>query len=1411
MFASSSSSFAMPETFQLHQNFRTHCGVVNLSNSIVELITYFFPETIDKMEPETSRVLGSPPLFIDSEADVVVELFRGSEAADGLTHSTCEFGAEQAILVRDTKTKQEVLKACNNNALVLTVIEAKGMEFTDCLIYNFFDGSSLENEWRLIYKCIDGSDEKYPEFDRHKHVDLCRDLKLLYVLVTRTRQRLLICNHDRKLSKPMLDLWTSRGLIEVKPLDDAVRSMFVNDSTPEQWLQKAHQFRERKLYESARFCYEKAGDDNNKQLCYAVGIIFIILKILIYIYINFILSIYVHVSIYLYNYVYTKAELEQKAKNIHASNQSEAIGFYLQAAEIYEKFPNHYIDRARCLDLGHKYETAGDLYVSYQCHEDAACCFEKAGNWLKASKSYRMYDDFENAFRCIYTGHYFDEALLLLTELKSNGTVDASIIYKRQSEYAKNGAYHYDKLGNYEEMMVFVTQFPSTQEKKDFLTKTKHFHNIVEVDIADGCYREAAIYYEKQFNLKLAADYYYPKHDLLINKGVVMSIEDKKQGAKNAIKCLFKYIKMNSIRKGYVLKCLNEEFLLIFNRIDEIVQDVNCTDLSTHTNWIKQVLLSSPDSSSIENATAVLKDIHSSTSFFDAFLIDAKVDVDMYWEWKFLAVINCINRVFAYEDWAVYDKYRLVLNELIDVVIYAIENMATMSISNLLSIDKNKCHLVMEFFGFAYDSSNMQVLTSKFPIVSNDFGPSYTKLTRKEFAQKVLNFFHELKTSSENNYVTMLVEHHAALVSFHTPENIISQLHNATLDNTNCKNIINVPSTKTRLLILKRLYEYYGKNPNKQHINRLKNELEVLRHNLLRPRCFEALIQCFCKLILCEDLLWEDVVFIRQQDTINDDILSMLCQHYGKLQNDNILNFDLIAKKLLLTRIRDQKTKYNLCYIAEGMKKSFDSQVRNLSTDSGASNRDSRGKLIMSFLIEIQHEFADKTIGFYKNTPGTSQKPLILAIKTSMEALVADTFRGGGINCIVFPKLLPQPQSKLIVLKQHGCLSPSNFIILLETYFVLLLFYGKAGNNIILSEKLVNNVLCGSNPVYVQEFSKFCISHDGSREALKLLNNLIDFILNVLEHLTYEACQDWYHTCTFLNTDTERNAMAHIFVIRFLLLINLFLMNTKDKDEYHIACQQKLRQLIINPKLPNLVIIGIPSLFVSLTNQICLTASNTNEMKSFINVYSKIGDRLMCIHTKTNNSSRNSSLNIDGLIHAKVVVHKNCISISDKSSKPAISKLRVDAPEFIPVKQQNQHHQTGVDSSDGTAVTAVTEAANENEEEEEINDEDNDEVTADVTNPKRILFLRLLFYAALKFGTRLLQARKRLSKLTIKDIKIRFLEREFLYLKINRFSEHAVKYINGVVEVLVEVCTVVESMDMIVNMPHVSILYITVF
>lgn len=110
---------------QLTHNFRTHSGVLNLANSIIQMLIHYFPNSVDKLKPETSITYGEAPILVECEVggDSVIKTIVGERKEGG------GFGAEQVILVRDQNSKKEICELVKKNALVLTIMECKGLEF----------------------------------------------------------------------------------------------------------------------------------------------------------------------------------------------------------------------------------------------------------------------------------------------------------------------------------------------------------------------------------------------------------------------------------------------------------------------------------------------------------------------------------------------------------------------------------------------------------------------------------------------------------------------------------------------------------------------------------------------------------------------------------------------------------------------------------------------------------------------------------------------------------------------------------------------------------------------------------------------------------------------------------------------------------------------------------------------------------------------------------------------------------------------------------------------------------------------------------------------------------------------------------------------------------------------------------
>ncbi|KAL6607967.1 hypothetical protein ACP70R_041030 [Stipagrostis hirtigluma subsp. patula] len=243
------------DMFQLSQNFRTHYGILSLSQSIMDLLYYFFALSVDKLNPETSLVHGDTPLLLESfnGENALTTVFGGN---NGEQNERNMFGADQVIVARDDTTRKHVAGIVGKQAIVLTILEAKGLEFEDVLLYNFFSSSPFRNKWRVVYGYMEGNDIfpsskkiSYPEFDGNKHFLLCSELKQLYVAVTRTKQRLWICEDDNDVCQTANPyLTTGKCCASYKLFNE-------------------------KQFGMAEMCFQKAGDEHREKLARAADLV----------------------------------------------------------------------------------------------------------------------------------------------------------------------------------------------------------------------------------------------------------------------------------------------------------------------------------------------------------------------------------------------------------------------------------------------------------------------------------------------------------------------------------------------------------------------------------------------------------------------------------------------------------------------------------------------------------------------------------------------------------------------------------------------------------------------------------------------------------------------------------------------------------------------------------------------------------------------------------------------------------------------------------------------------------------------------------------------------------------------------------------------------------------------------------
>lgn len=112
----------------------------------------------------------------------------------------------------------------------------------DVLLYNFFGTSPLKKKWRVTYEYMKHRDilepsvsRTFPSFELERHNLLCSELKQLYVAITRTKQRLWICENTDEYSKPMFDYWKRLCLVQERHLDSSLAQAMKVASSAEDW------------------------------------------------------------------------------------------------------------------------------------------------------------------------------------------------------------------------------------------------------------------------------------------------------------------------------------------------------------------------------------------------------------------------------------------------------------------------------------------------------------------------------------------------------------------------------------------------------------------------------------------------------------------------------------------------------------------------------------------------------------------------------------------------------------------------------------------------------------------------------------------------------------------------------------------------------------------------------------------------------------------------------------------------------------------------------------------------------------------------------------------------------------------------------------------------------------------------
>ena len=363
-----------PQMFTLSRNYRSHQEVLAVSSLFRSMICKGFPDTVDKLDPEVGILSGPKPvLFLGCDVDI---LHTRNVALSKLSERATDFGAEQVVLVRDTKSKMNLQDQVGNVALILTILESKGMEFEDVILWNILSECPDQVGVRSLNALKNNEDG----FDPRKNGAMCSELKHMYVGVTRTCSQLSIVEGSESTAKTVLKLLTegsSGPLVEVTRPSDKNFAVMVealrpsSSVDPAAWSQTAEKLMRNRLFNGALMAFGRAGDTRGE----------------------------------------TKAKGFLKEEEGNLCNADDVEGFTRNMRVAIDCFlkVDMIEDAVRVLEKLGALEEAADKWYECEQYLKSALLFTKAGLHKKAAECHHLLKDYSEAAESLLQGRNYDQ------------------------------------------------------------------------------------------------------------------------------------------------------------------------------------------------------------------------------------------------------------------------------------------------------------------------------------------------------------------------------------------------------------------------------------------------------------------------------------------------------------------------------------------------------------------------------------------------------------------------------------------------------------------------------------------------------------------------------------------------------------------------------------------------------------------------------------------------------------------------------------------------------------------------------------------------------------------------------------------------------------------------------------------
>ena len=456
-------NIAQPHMFTLNRNYRSHQGILSMASCVMELLWATFPDSVDKLEPEVGTLIGPiPVLFLDCGTAI---LKRRDVESDVTVEHELLFGAEQVILVRDDSVKAELVKGIGDTALILTVLQAKGMEFDDVILWDFFSTTPDRAGWRSLQSCVDDGSPSL--FDASTHASLCSELKHLYVAITRARVRFLLVERSGDTVHPFVRLMNRKStsaLLEVtsagaKDFDDKVKALQPRRSDdPHRWRANGEDLMSRGHYQDACLCFRRAGEPRKEMEAQA----------------------------YLFELQGENFEAQGKRTESCVALETAAtsfrkLGFITQAVKVLVRLEH--------------LQAAAELLYEHGRFEESAAILERLADYRRASEVWHTASQFDNAISCLRNGALYDQMVLYMAEVKDSlsgqefkrSQLAVKFLLKQKKISQEYWQVAIQQLGgSFSEQEAFYIEYEMTDQLVELYTKqqatSKLFNLFIKLD-----------------------------------------------------------------------------------------------------------------------------------------------------------------------------------------------------------------------------------------------------------------------------------------------------------------------------------------------------------------------------------------------------------------------------------------------------------------------------------------------------------------------------------------------------------------------------------------------------------------------------------------------------------------------------------------------------------------------------------------------------------------------------------------------------------------------------------------------------------------------------------------------------------------------------------------------------------------